>query len=220
MWVLKGLLTSCLKNHNHGVTDMHYLDSDYICIPEAAKVQFCTTLMRQWLKALYHDIEPHEYRQGFLVKTENPKTFWYRIKEDGKHEKETVLFRYITLIMNSNEIPVKNMDGEDNYRALIYKMAPETSIDVHKDWARRSVFLVPLLNFKESFLHIHDSEDGPPVSSIPFDEDTPLLFDNSNVWHSGENRSKKERICLCISFYNHSYEYLKERMNKKLELFY
>ena len=195
---------------------MHWLDPTYICKPNKLHLQLVRWGSHSVVSLFHnvaHDLQPEEYRQGFKVKTPLPKTFWYKISEDGEHVDEKRLYCRMKEIMAANEIPTENDEGKPTYASLIYKMAPNTSIDVHKDWVRKTVVLFPFLNHEKSFLHIHETEDGPSINSIPLDKNETLLFDNSTIWHSGENGTDKERYCFCISFFDHDYKFLKERLD-------
>jgi len=208
---------SFLESDKHGNKIMHWLDPTYICKPNKLHLQLVRggpNSVISLVSNVADALRPEEYRQGFKVKTPLPKTFWYKISEDGEHgNDERYLYYRMKEIMRVNEIPTENDEGKPTYASLIYKMAPNTFIDIHKDWARKTVVLFPLANYEKSFLHIHETEDGPPVNSIPFDKDKTILFDNSTVWHSGENGNDKERYCFCISFFDHDYEFLKERLD-------
>jgi hypothetical protein len=216
MWEQTGSPMSFLENGNRGNKIMHWLDPTYICKPKKLHTQLVcggSFSVVSLFCNVAHDLKPEEYRQGFKVETPLPKTFWYKISEDGEHLDERNLYYRIKEIMKVNGIPTESDEGKSTYAALIYKMAPKTAINIHKDWVRKTVVLFPFLNCEESSLHIHETEDGPPINSIPFVENETLLFDNSTIWHSGENRTDKERYCFCISFFDHDYEFLKERLD-------
>lgn len=208
------LLTSFQEKGIHGNSEMYWLDPKYICRPENLQKTLASDFLRGTISKFPLTIKEDKWQKGFKPKTPEslPKTFWYRLSPDNNDFIESSLYNYVKELLGECDVPVEK-NGKDTFAALYYKMAPNTAIEIHKDWVRKTVFLLPLHNCEESYLNIFEEEDGPVVNRMRFEEGKSLLFDNSNIWHSGENNLDKERICFCISFFEHNYEFLKERLH-------